>query len=435
MRKSVELKKDLQTKIDAQRAIVEGAKNDQGEKRSLNADETKKFQDVQTEIDALRSQVTMAEQFEANQRASAAAAGTPVNDGEQAEEKKILKRYSFFKAVRSQMPNGKLEGVELEMHQETAKRAREAGVSISGVGIPSAVKRADGQTVTADSGAYGANLVQEDLGGVIEFLRPKPVLESLGARMLTGLQGDVAFPTNDGGIVATWETEVATVDPTKNAYGKKTMSPNRLAVNALISLQNLIQSSPDLEAMTIQDINLATAQKMDEAGINGSGSGQPEGILNASGTTTVVGGTNGAAPTWDHIVDLETAIFSNNADAATMAYLINTVTKGTLKKTKHSAGDLGYLMERDNTINGYRAGVSNLVPSTLTKGSASGVCSAGIFGDFSQLLMGQWGFYDLVVDNITRKKDGYVEITMNTFLDMLVRQPKAFAVVKDWLNA
>ena len=419
--------------MSAQRAIVEGAKDESGAKRSLNEAETANFNTAQSEIEALREELRMAQRYEENLRASAAAAGAPVEDGEAREEKKVIKRYSLHRAIRSQMPNGVLEGAELEMHQEVTKRAKEAGISLSGVGVPSMQKRADGATVTQDSGGFGGNLVAEELGAPIEFLRPRPVLASLGARMLTGLQGNVAFPTNDGGIVATWEGEVDTIDPTKTAYGKREMAPHRLGVTAPISLQNLFQSSSDLEALTVQDINLAVGQAMDAAGINGSGTGNvPMGILNAVGTTAVAAGTNGAAPTWEHIVALETGISSNDAEAANMAYLINAVTKGKLKVTKHEAGDLGYLMATDNTINGYRAGISNLVPANLTKGSGTNL-SAGIFGDFTQLLMGQWGFYDLVVDNITRKKDGYVEITLNTFLDMLVRQPKAFAVVKDWV--
>ena len=443
MRKSIQIRQDLQTKITAQRAIVEGAKDEKGEKRSLTQEETTNFDTLQDEITALRSELQRAEQFEENERAAAAATATPVTttttDSAGDEMRSMKKRYSLHKAIRSQLPNGKLDGVELEIHQETVARAKESGVLIEGVAIPapsknrSEQKRADGQTVTQDSGNFGANLVAEELQAPIEFLRPRPILESMGARMLTGLSGNVAFPTNDGGVAASWEGEIDVVPATKTAYGKKTMSPNRLAAYTPISLQNLIQSSPDLEAMTIADLNAVMANALDIAGINGPGSGGvPEGILNLTGLNTVDGGTNGAAPTWEHIVDLETAIHVANANGARMGYLINSATKGRLKKTKHEAGDLGYLMDRDNTINGYNVGVSNLVPSDLTKGTGTNL-SAGIFGDFSQLLMGQFGFYDLTVDNITKKKDGNIEIIINAFFDVLARHDKSFAAIKDWI--
>ena len=438
MKKSDVLKQQRASKIQRQKELLDARKNEKRDEFSES--EATEFRNLEAEITDLDTKIEDALTEERAEARAAAAAGAPVVDAEQREKDQIMKRYSFHKAIRSQLPGNSLDGVELEVHQETVKRAKEAGVSITGIAIPldagkrNAEKRADGQTVTQDSGGYGANLVATELQNPIEYLRPKPVLESLGARFITGLQGDLKFPVNDGGISATWEGEVATVGPTKNAFSSKSMSPNRLAVTALISLQNLMQSSIDLEMFTIDDIRLAIANAIDSAGINGSGSSnQPEGILNASGTNSVVGGTNGAVPTWANIVDMESKVYIANANAAKMNYLINPATKGVLKQTKHSAGDLNYLMAIDNTINGYNASISNLVPGNLTKGTSSGVCQAGIFGDFSQLIIGQWGFMDLSVDDKSQKKNGYIGIDVNTFVDVLVRQPKAFTVVKDWL--
>lgn len=407
------------------------------EKRDFTAEESVEFRNLQGQIDALNEKIRDAEAFEENIRSMAGGAPsvTDLGNGEKREHDEMKKRYSLHKAIRSQMPNGKLDGVELEIHQETSKRAAEAGVSISGVAIPMPERRADGQTVTQDSGAYGANLVPTELQSPIEFLRPSPVLEKLGARFLTGLQGNLKFPTNDGGITAIWEGEVDAVGNTKNAYGSKTMSPKRLAVSTLISLQNLAQSAIDLEMFTIEEIRAAIANAIDIAGINGSGSNdQPLGILNTSGINTIAGDTNGLAPTWPQIVDMETKVFVANANSARMGYLINPVTRGKLKVTKHQAGDLNYIMGVDGTVNGYNVETSNLVPSNLTKGTGTGL-SAGIFGDFSQLIIGQWAFLDLSIDDKSRKKEGYVEITANTFLDMMLRHPKAFSVVKDWITA
>lgn len=447
MKTSIELKQERQVEIDAQKEIVRIANGREEGQRDLNDDEVKRFNAAQEKIKSLNGKIERAEQYEDNLRSAARRDGNPPagdrgdGDGDdpdaaEAEFRSLMNRFSLHRAIRSQMPNGVLEGAEAEVHQEVSRRAASAGISVSGIAIPGPARnmqtRADGQTVTQDSGAYGANLVAEDLRSPIEFLRPNPVLRSMGARYLTGLQGDVAFPTNDGGIVATWEGEVDEVANSKTAYGKKSMKPKRLATSVPISLQNLWQSAFDLEAMTVQDINAAVAEAIDRAGINGSGTGDvPEGILNATGTNVIVTGTNGGAPTWDGIVDLETAVYVANANAAQMGYLLNTATKGRLKKTKHAAGDLGYLMEKDNMVNGYPAGITNLMPADLTKGTGDPL-SAAIFGDFSQLLIGQWGFYDLTIDNISRKKEGYVEITLNAFLDVLLRQPKAFSIVKDW---
>lgn len=436
MKKSDELKQERASKYEELTGLVQTRK---AENRDFTTEEETQFDSLEAEIRELDKKIEKEERFEAAEVRAAQMAGNAGesmrNDsGDTKEREQLMKRYSLHKALRSQLPNQKLDGVELEMHQEMQKRAREAGVTINGVGIPQAAseKRADPQTVTQDSGAYGGNLVATDHKGIIPFLRPKPIVESLGVRYMRGLTGDVKFATNDGGITATWEGEITEVDPSKNAYGSKTMTPNRLASTVPISLQNIFQSTPDLEQYTKDEMNAVIALKIDETVIEGPGTGNiPEGILANSDVNVVAVGTNGGAITWGQIVDLETAIYVANANSAKMAYLINPGTKGKLKKTKHEAGDATYLMGVGNELNGYPVSISNLVPNDLTKGTGTSL-NAGIFGDWSQVMIGEWGFYDMVVDNISRKKEGLIEITVNSFLDILIKHGEAFAVVKDW---
>lgn len=425
MKKSHELKQERADLVAAQNDLIKKVES-RSENPNFTEDEQNEFDARHQKIKDLDEQIKRAEAVEETKRNAAklaSPADTSLNDGEKREMDKSMKRYSIHKAIRSLLPNQRLDGVEREMHEEFSKRAKESGVEISGLALPTEF-RADGQTVTQDSGDYGANLVPTQQQDTIEFLRPKPVLRELGAKYMTGLSGNVAFPTNDGGISATWEDEVAEVAFSRNAYGIKKMNPRRLASSVPISMQNLFQSAPDLERMTIDDINAVVANALDIDGINGQ-----NGILNIAGTNTIVAGPNGGAPTWDHIVDMETKVFIANANSAKMNYLINPATKGKLKVTKHQAGDLNYLMGTDNTINGYGVGVSNLVPSDLVKGTADPV-SAAIFGDFSQLIIGQWGFYDLDISKDAKK--GLYEITVNAFYDTLIRHAKAFSIVKDW---
>ena len=85
-------------------------------------------------------------------------------------------------------------------------------------------------------------------------------------------------------------------------------------------------------------------------------------------------------------------------------------------------------------MNGYQAYTSNLVPSNLTKGSASEKCSAILFGDWSKLWILSWGGLDLVVDPYTMKKLGAYEVTLNAYHDIHVRRKEAFAMIKDALD-
>jgi HK97 family phage major capsid protein len=429
MKKSDQLKLERTAKLEAQGVLLSKAKT---ENRDLTPEELSSFDALGNEVDDFDVKIERAVKMEAAELRIAAISGTPVGEPAVVREEKPV--FSIHRAIQSQMTNGKLEGAELEMHNRTVKSAEKSGIAIGGMAI-ALQSRATAQTVTGDSGGAGGNLVATELQAPIDALRPEPLMEKIGATYLRGLNGNLKFPKNAGGIVATWEGETDTVDPTANLYGYVEMTPKRLSVTVPISLQNLLQSSIDLEMYTINQINLAIANAMDLAAVNGSGTGQPLGILGASGVNTVATATNGSAPTWDFLVDAETKVFVENANAAKMNYLVNPQTRGTLKKTKHAAGDLNYLMSTaDNTVNGYPSATSNHVPANLTKGSGSNL-SALVFGDFSQLLIGQWGFMDLSVDDKSRKKDGIVEVTVNVFADVLVKQPKAFTKIVGLITA
>ena len=85
-----------------------------------------------------------------------------------------------------------------------------------------------------------------------------------------------------------------------------------------------LQSTPDIEQLIRNDFVALLADAIDTAAINGSGSSnQPTSILNTSGIGSVAGGTNGASPTLDHLLDLKKEIAVDNADVATCGFLTN----------------------------------------------------------------------------------------------------------------
>jgi HK97 family phage major capsid protein len=77
------------------------------------------------------------------------------------------------------------------------------------------------------------------------------------------------------------------------------------------------------------DIARTIALMIDLGALNGSGSSnQPRGVMNTVGIGSVAGGTNGLAPTWDHIVDLESALATVNAPTGSLGYLTNAKVRG-----------------------------------------------------------------------------------------------------------
>lgn len=61
---------------------------------------------------------------------------------------------------------------------------------------------------------------------------------------------------------------------------------------------------------------------------------QPTGILQTSGIGSVAGGTNGLAPTLDHIIDVKKAVSIDNVDTTSAAYVNNSKVEAVLSKLK-----------------------------------------------------------------------------------------------------
>lgn len=346
------------------------------------------------------------------------------------EEKETAQRFSFVKFIREAADGAGLTGLELEMSQEAVREARLSGIALAGYGVPylilAAKRAATGQNVT--TAGDGGNLVQKEPLMYIEALRAKLILAQMGAVYLTGLVGNLPIAKGSA-LSASWAGETDEVAATKKSISKSEMTPKRLAITTAYSRQLLIQTSGDVDALIMDDMIRAHSAALEAAAIQGGGSNEPTGILGTSGIGSVVIGENGGAISWAKIVELETKVAGNNADLGVLGYLTNSKVMGALKTTERSEGTAKYLYE-NKEANGYSVGVTNNVPSNLTKGTGSNL-SAMIFGNFSDLIIAQWGGLDIVVDPYTLKKKGEVETTINAFHDIAVRRTESFAAIKD----
>lgn len=363
---------------------------------------------------------------------------------------KEKKRYSFIRllaALANPHDRGAQNsaGFELECSVE-AQRKNPNGNALRGMTVPIDVLRSsvlgdDGRRdLSVGTPTAGGHTVATDLMGssFIDLLRNKLALQSLGARVLTDLSGNLAIPRMTGGATSYWVAEGGSPTESQQAFDQVALSPKTLGAFTDIGRRLLLQSSIDVEALVRQDLATVIALAIDLAGINGSGSAnQPRGIMQTVGIGSVAGGTNGLAPTWGNIIDLETAVATANADVGGLAYLTNTKVRGKLKQTQKFTGTNGVPVwgEGEAPLNGYRAAVSNQVPSNLTKGSATGICSAVLFGNFADLIIGMWGGLDLMIDPYTSSTSGTVRVVALQDVDVAVRHVESFAVMLDALTS
>ena len=289
----------------------------------------------------------------------------------------------------------------------------------------------------------GGNLVATDLltGSFIELLRNAMILDRLGITYLRDLNGNVAIPSQTGGATGYWVAENGAPTESQQTIGQVTLTPKTVGAFTDYSRRLLIQSSLDVELFVRADLAATLAQKIQAAAINGSGaSNEPLGLLNISGIGAVAGGTNGAAPTYDHMVDLETAVSNANADVGNLAFLTNTKVRGKLRKTQEFASTNGRPVWTSGNeagigeVLGYQAVTTNAVPSDLTKGTAVSVASAILFGNWSQLIIGMWGGLDIMLDPYTGSTAGTKRVVALQDVDVNVRTAASFAAMKDALT-
>ena len=415
-----------------------------GDKHALKKDLVQQWIANGVDLQSARSQVLDLIQSQSAQKDQVA----PLNPlGLSNREKES---YSIARALhnRLQLMEGKApaQGLELEVH-----RAIEAklGRPTEGIYVPARdlnwglnTRGYYGQRDTMQTGqdTLGGNLVDTELRSseFIDALRNRAMISRLGARMLSGLQGNLDIPRQSGVTTTYWVAEGGTITESNLTIDLISMRPRDLTCLTSVTRRMLMQGSLDVEALIRFDMLQQMALGIDLAAISGTGiNNQPLGILNYPGVNSVAIGANGGAPAWSHLVQLETEIAVDNADDGTCYYLTNARTRGKLKTTAKVTGQDVFLWTDSPTekgmgmVNGYGAAVSNQVPSNGTKGSGSSLSSI-IFGDFSQLLIGEWGVLEIMPNPYGQGyPSGSVQIRTMVTVDVVPRRPQYFAVITD----
>lgn len=428
------------------------------ENRDLTPEELTAYNEAKTEVTNCDAQLDVLDENERlnqeGERREASAAeptrrllvGDPANSGLSEGEARDLDTFSMTSFLRGAVNRATgdgepLQGIEREMAQEARNEAQSHGVDLKGIGVPQMVlnhrSRSNAMSVTGTGGNVGGDLVSTELRSMVDLLRDKMVLSKLGATFIGGLQGNVEWPRIIDGVEPTEKGEKAEADVRTLGTGIIRSTPHRLPVVSEYSTQLLLQGSEDVEKFIREDLMTTIALRMERQAISGDGVGDNVlGLLNTAGIGSVEGGTNGAAPTEDHLIDLEGAISMLNALDGNLGYLTNTRVKTKLKKTPIEEGQTDKVWSRENELNGYdKVAVTNLVPSNLSKGSANEVASAIIFGNFSDMLLNQWGGLDVLVNPYTKDSQGLIRVTVSTFFDMVLRRAASFAAMKDALTS
>jgi len=424
MEKSQVLKERLEDVIVKQGDLLTLATS---ESREFTDAEQSVFDGYEAEVKRLEAEVRKAEVREnAEMRANSLK-----KEPKKVDEAKVNERYSFTKAIRETLHGRGLTGLEKEMHEEASKESTRSGVTLTGIGIPSMMIDIR-TTLESSTAATAANTIPTNLQGFIPALRPNLIATQLGATIYENLSGNIDIPRRDTDSVAAWEGETAEGAESNPTYGKIQLRPHRLGGYTVMTKQMLFQNSIGVENDVRDSLSFAIKKAVDTAYFYGQNGDDPLGILGTGSIGSVAMGTNGAAPTFAKLIEMETACNTENALTGQLAYVTTPGIKGFLKSLAKDAGS-GQMVWANEEVNGYRAFASNSIPKTLTKGGSGANCHAILFGNFADSIIASWSGIDLVLDPYTGALNNYLKIWMNSWWDVAVKHPKSFVAILDAL--
>lgn len=416
------------------------------------------------ERDRVRNILAIGAKFDMNEEAKKAVAnGTPLNefhkefmdkweppkvkDAEIGMSDKDVREFRLMRLVNAMAhPNdrGKQEAAAFEFDccsvaADKREKAPE-GMALPADFILRGLTTQQTRDITAGSGGTGQYLVDDKLMPMIAALENALLLKKMGAQVFTGLQGDVSFPREGAGATAYWVGEASDATESTPTFEQVTMTGKTVGATSDLTRKMLLNSAIDIENWLRGNLMLKLAIEGDRVGIAGSGSAhQPQGILNTTGIGSVALAANGDQVTYAALVKLEGAVAVDNALVGNCKFLTNNVVRQTMRSVPEhaTAAPSRWIYESKGSdigeVLGYECYVTGNVPSDLTKGSASEVCSAAIFGDFSKLYLGYWSGVDINVDTSTFAKAGGVRVVALQDMDVALAHPESFAAIQDIL--
>lgn len=412
-------------------------------KRALTAEENTKIDALQKEVEDIDAGIAI----ESRQLAIESAKTPQLSEG----EKRDFKRFDYQRALRSMLSvakgqNSTLDGVEAELFQEGEREARASGIESGGLFLPrsfvvrSKIERevrdmtATGQTSAA--GDQGGMTISTEAAGLLDDFYARGVLEEAGATVIHGMVGNLNVPRLVAGTAGAKKTENAASDEVTHTTAKTAFTPKRLPAYIDISEQLVKQASSAIEAILRSSLTNQMIATKEAAFFHGTGTSEALGIAATSGIGSVVGGDNGLAPAFSHIVGLETAVDTSNALLGNLGYFSNGQIRGKLKQTPVVAStDSRMILGDSGLLNGYTPRFTNAISRTLTKGNQS-LSSAIFFGNAADYWITYWGGMSLeLVRDKTLAIAGEYTLVSSLYYDGGLVRPKSFAAMLDALGA
>ena len=398
-----QLREERQVSLDEMTALINVA---EAEDRNLTEDEQTAFDATEKNVNDLASRIDRLE------RSLELAKNNPVSFKTQdvAKTDKDLKRFSFG-AVAKAAYTGVVDGIVKEMDAEARNEA--PGQMFRGVAVPAIALQ------TRDALGEQAGV---EVASFIDQLQSNSVLVQAGANFYSGLTADRKFPIVSS-VSASFVGENldgATTVAESGSFSTVTLEPNKL-ISVVGMSAELMAQNPGVEAALQRNMAQAITAQWEAnllAAANQSAGGPAsifaEGTEYASGTDDIA---------IADILGVETAVLANNINpnAARLAYVFNASCLGAAKALAGADYVAGFMDNFQKTINTIPYYVSSNVGR-----AANGTAGTGdymLFGDFSDIHLGQFGGLSVLFDPYTNASKGLGRLVVTTLVDGKAARP------------
>ncbi|HDS3602178.1 TPA: phage major capsid protein [Escherichia coli] len=342
-------------------------------------------------------------------------------NNEQIKDSKMEKTFDLNNVIRSLVDGAALGANEAEYSAMAATATMQRGRAARGgsVFVPAAAMRAasEGNTKATLTAVTDEKLLTESY---IEMLLPASCLGRLGVTVLSGLNSPIAVPKMTASSVEAFGfvDENGSAPESKATFSNVKMAPKTFAGGNPISRQSL-KTVPNIATLITDHINKAVRIKLEQLILSDKDNTRgPAGLVKQ-----LVDGGRVAKKTAFSYKDLLkeiAALTDAGVPAQAIKFAMSGATAAELESTpKSDRGDAqGFIME-NGKIAGYEVVTSGVIPADTI-----------VLGDFSGIIVGEWGGLELDLDDSTYRAQSAIVPRVWLDLDYVVAQPEALKVLK-----
>ncbi|CTT74966.1 phage major capsid protein [Escherichia coli] len=344
------------------------------------------------------------------------------NNEQQINKESIMeKTFDLNNVIRSLVDGAALGAHEAEYSAMAATATMQRGRAARGgsVFVPAAAMRAasEGNTKATLTAVTDEKLLTESY---IEMLLPASCLGRLGVTVLSGLNSPIAVPKMTASSVDAFGfvDENGAAPESKAEFANVKMAPKTFAGGNPISRQSL-KTVPNIATLITDHINKAVRIKLEQLILSDKENARgPAGLVKQ----LVDGGrvTKKTAFSYKDLLKEIAALTDAGVPAQAIKFAMSGATAAELESTpKSDRGDAqGFIME-NGKIAGYEVVTSGVIPAGHI-----------VLGDFSGIIVGEWGGLELDLDDSTYRAQSAIVPRVWLDLDYVVAQPEALKVLQ-----